>query len=91
MAQLARGVIAVTTATEEKPGRLLTTGAVQITFATEHIVSARVRGDSGPIYDVRWSRMAGWDCTCPLTAPHTHRRRRSGDDPSSFATPQLHQ
>jgi uncharacterized Zn finger protein len=62
----------MTTATEEKPGRLLTTGAVQITFATDQIVSARVRGDSGPIYDVRWSRMAGWDCTCPAYRSCTH-------------------
>jgi uncharacterized Zn finger protein len=62
----------MTTATEEKPARLLSTGAVQITFATDQIIAARVRGDSGPIYDVRWSRMAGWDCTCAAYRSCTH-------------------
>jgi uncharacterized Zn finger protein len=62
----------MTTAAKEKPGRLLTTGAVQIMFCTEGVVTARVRGDSGPIYDVRWSRMAGWDCTCAAYRSCTH-------------------
>jgi hypothetical protein len=47
-----------------KAHRLLATDSVQIKFATDHIVSAAVRGDSG-IYDIRWSRDQGWDCTCP--------------------------
>jgi hypothetical protein len=49
---------------EAKAHRLLATDSVQIKFATDHIVSAAVRGDSG-IYDIRWSRDQGWDCTCP--------------------------
>jgi hypothetical protein len=46
-----------------KARRLLASDSVQIKFATDHIVSAAVRGDSG-IYDIRWSRDQGWDCTC---------------------------
>jgi hypothetical protein len=60
----------MTTATEEKPGRLLATGCVQILFCTEGVISARVRGDSG-LYDVRWSRLEGWHCTC--TCAHFRR------------------
>jgi hypothetical protein len=49
---------------DAKAHRLLATDSVQIKFATDHIISAAVRGDSG-IYDIRWSRDQGWDCTCP--------------------------
>ena len=37
-------------------------GRVQIFFAGEWIVRARVRGDSG-IYDTQWDRYNGWSCT----------------------------
>jgi uncharacterized Zn finger protein len=47
-----------------KSCRLLADARVQILFATEHVVTARVRGDSG-IYDVSWDRNGGrWSCTC---------------------------
>jgi hypothetical protein len=62
------------TTTAEKPGRLLSSGCVQIIFATDELVQARVRGDSGPIWDVRWSRLDGWDCTCPAYGECTHRK-----------------
>jgi hypothetical protein len=64
----------MTTRTAEKPGRLLSSGAVQIIFATDQFDQSRVRGDSGPIYDVRWSRLAGWDCTCAAYGECTHRK-----------------
>ena len=62
----------MTTATEQKPARLLTTGAVQIMWATDGVISARVRGDSGGIYDIRSTRLAGWSCSCPAFRRCTH-------------------
>jgi hypothetical protein len=49
---------------EAKVDRLLSTNSVQVKFASDGIISAAVRGDSG-IWDIRWSRVQGWECTCP--------------------------
>lgn len=49
----------------DKVTRLLADHAVQILFCSEGVIAASVRGDSGPIYDVRWSSNLGWGCTCP--------------------------
>jgi len=49
---------------EDKAKRLLASNAVQILFADELHIVARVRGDHG-VYDTEWSRFAGrWSCTC---------------------------
>ncbi len=48
----------------DKASRLLANKSVQVKFATEHVVSAAVRGDSG-VWDCRWTRDQGWECTCP--------------------------
>lgn len=37
--------------------------AVAILFRTPGVVSARVRDASG-IFDVAWSRLQPWSCTC---------------------------
>jgi len=44
---------------------------LQILFATDQVISARVRGDSG-IYDVRWDRLEGWHCTCAAWGRCSH-------------------
>jgi hypothetical protein len=49
---------------ETKVDRLLTNNSVQVKFCSEGVISAAVRGDSG-IWDIRWSRDQGWECTCP--------------------------
>jgi hypothetical protein len=56
---------------EAKAVRLLADHRVQIRFASEHIVSAAVRGDSS-VYDVRWSRNQGWSCTCQCFGRCSH-------------------
>ena len=51
-----------------KAHRLLSTDAVQVRWATDQIINASVRGDSG-IHDVRWSHLQGWTCSCPGYGP----------------------
>lgn len=38
-------------------------GRIQILFGTDQLVQGRVRGDHG-VYDVRWTRLQGWSCSC---------------------------
>jgi len=44
--------------------RLLADGRVVIRWCTSSIVAAVVRGDDA-VHEIRWSRLAGWSCTCP--------------------------
>jgi hypothetical protein len=39
-----------------------TTDSIHILWRTPAVISARVR--AGGIYDVAWTRLAGWSCTC---------------------------
>jgi uncharacterized Zn finger protein len=55
-----------------KAHRLLLAGHVAVKSADAHLVLASVRGDSGPIYDVRWSHLQGWSCTCPAYGRCSH-------------------
>ena len=48
----------------EKATALLAGHRVQVIGAGERAIWARVRGDHG-VYDVRWSRVEGWHCSCP--------------------------
>lgn len=45
--------------------------SVKIKFATDHIVSAKARDDSG-IHDVRWASYTGWQCTCGMATHCAH-------------------
>jgi hypothetical protein len=56
----------------DKVARLLATESVQIRWATDQIISAAVRGDGGPIYDIRWTRNLGWSCTCQCMGRCSH-------------------
>jgi len=56
----------------EKARRLLSTGQVQIMAADQDRVTARVAGDSGGLYQVRWDRGA-WSCTCANYGTCSHR------------------
>lgn len=58
---------------ETKAIALLTEGRVQITFAGEQFVRARIRGDHG-IYDTQWHRNTGWSCSCAAHGECSHRR-----------------
>jgi uncharacterized Zn finger protein len=60
------------TALATKATRLLGTRSVHVLVATADVVTARVRGDHG-IYDVRWSRLDGWRCTCPYRGRCSHQ------------------
>ena len=53
--------------------RLLAEKHVQVKFATDGLISAAVRGDHG-IYDVQWTRLQGWACTCQAFGECSHRR-----------------
>jgi uncharacterized Zn finger protein len=55
----------------DKARRLLAEDRVQVIFATEDRVTARVRGDSG-IHDVAWD-LGTWDCTCAAYGTCSHR------------------
>lgn len=57
-----------------KATRLLTKGRVQVIWATDQAISARARGDSGGIWDIHWSRLLGWSCTCPAYGECSHVR-----------------
>ncbi len=46
-----------------KARRLLAEGRVRIKWASDQLTVAAVRGDSS-IYDVRWTRLQGWSCSC---------------------------
>lgn len=52
----------------QKADRLLLNGHVQVLWATDEAISARVRGDSS-IYDIRWHRHSGWTCSCACLGP----------------------
>jgi len=65
------GAETMTESIEAKVDRLLATNSVQIKWATDGVISAAVRGDSG-IYDVRWSRNQGWSCDCPCFGRCSH-------------------
>ena len=56
---------------EEKADRLRAEARVQVKFCTEGVVSAAVRGDHG-VYDVQWSRLQGWTCSCPAFKRCSH-------------------
>ena len=49
---------------EAKARRLLADGRCQVRWATDEIVVAAVLGATA-LYEVRWSRLAGWSCSCP--------------------------
>jgi len=55
----------------DKARRLLAEDRVQVLFATEHRVTARVRGDGG-VRDVSWDH-GTWDCTCAAYGTCSHR------------------
>lgn len=57
----------------EKADRLRSEARVQIKWATDQLVQAAVRGDSG-VYDVRWTRLQGWDCSCPAYGHCSHEQ-----------------
>jgi hypothetical protein len=59
------------TAVATKATRLLSSRSVHVLVATADVVTARVRGAHG-IYDVRWSRLDGWHCTCPYRGRCSH-------------------
>jgi hypothetical protein len=40
-----------------------TAGAVRVWLVTDKMISARIRDDDR-IFDVYWSRLLGWSCTC---------------------------
>jgi len=56
----------------DKATRLRCDGRLQVLFATDQLVQARVRGDHG-VYDTRWSRLQGWSCTCPAYGRCSHQ------------------
>jgi uncharacterized Zn finger protein len=62
----------VSVTVDEQARRLLAGGFVQILFASEGSVTARVRGVSSGIHDVEWSRLGGWSCTC-ARGPCSHQ------------------
>jgi hypothetical protein len=47
----------------EKANRLRADAQMQVVWATDQLIQAKVRGDHG-IYDVRWDRLQGWSCSC---------------------------
>jgi hypothetical protein len=47
---------------DEQAAQLLASGNVRIHWRTDTMTSAKVR-DNG-IFDVRWQRLTGWNCTC---------------------------
>jgi uncharacterized Zn finger protein len=55
----------------EKANRIRSGAALQIKWATDQLVQARVRGDHG-VYDVRWTRLQGWGCSCPAYGRCSH-------------------
>lgn len=55
----------------DKARRLRHDARLQILFATDQVIWARVRGDHG-VYDVRWDRMDGWHCSCPAWGMCSH-------------------
>ncbi len=55
---------------DAKARRLLSTDCVQILYADESTVAARVRGDTG-VYDVQWER-GDWSCTCANLGACSH-------------------
>ncbi len=55
----------------EKAGRLLAAGRVQVTFADEDQVRARVMGDHG-LYEVTWEH-GDWSCSCVARTGCSHR------------------
>lgn len=52
--------------------RLLIEGRVRITFHSEQLTRARVEGARD--WDVRWTPMLGWECSCPLSPACVHLR-----------------
>ena len=56
----------------DKATTLLAEKRVQVMFASDGLVQAKVRGDHG-VYDVRWTRNQGWDCTCAAFGECSHR------------------
>jgi len=56
----------------EKSRRLLADGNVYVKWATEGVIAAAVRGDSG-IHDVRWTRNGGWACSCRALGGCSHQ------------------
>jgi len=55
----------------EKADRLRSEARVQIKWATDQLVQAAVRGDSG-VWDCRWTRLQGWSCSCPAYGRCSH-------------------
>lgn len=55
----------------EKAARLRSEAKVQIKWATDQLVVAAVRGDSG-VWDIRWTSLQGWHCTCPAYRRCSH-------------------
>lgn len=56
---------------EAKATQLLAERRVQVMWCFDETLSARVRGDSG-VHDIRWSRLLGWECTCPCRQRCSH-------------------
>jgi hypothetical protein len=50
---------------------MTTTDDVCILWKTESVTTARVR-DSGGIWDVHRSHLAGWSCSCPENSSCVH-------------------
>ncbi|HEV3257291.1 MAG TPA: hypothetical protein VG013_10460 [Gemmataceae bacterium] len=55
----------------DKAAMLRAESRLQILFATDQLVQARVRGDHG-VYDIRWTRLQGWHCTCAAYRECSH-------------------
>jgi len=55
---------------DTKARRLVAADQVQVLFADEHRIVARVRGDHG-IYDLEWDR-GDWSCTCAARGACSH-------------------
>lgn len=54
----------MTIVVERKARTLLAGCRVHITWATDTITAATVRGDTGS-WSIRWDRKEGWRCSCP--------------------------
>lgn len=57
---------------EIRQGRSVAQPDVQILWATPAVVSASIR-DANGVYDVRWTEMAGWSCTCQDAGTCAHQ------------------
>jgi hypothetical protein len=58
-----------------KARRLLAEGRLTLRVLSEHMIEAKVRGDSALVYTTRWDR-DGWTCTCEAPTPPGGRGER---------------